>query len=230
MKRAKREKTKKEEIGKQITAASEDRVNGNGLTARQLGEIRKRKPLEAMIANGKDRSEASVLFFVNQLMEEHFWEDDPKWGPFEKLSDTKKANLRSLKSIARTIVSWLKHSDDDDYSPLNPKYGVPDPTIASYWQEFGRQDRELNGVVQEVWKILSRRPKLRAQLDELVYGSLARHQELCLIIGFCAGMKAYKIGLKRSLNNLTMANLENFSIKFPREADNSIAKKIGIII
>src|SRR5258706_9216454 len=89
---------------KQTNAETE--VAAETLTPRQHEEIKKRVPLRAMIAKGKDETEATLLWTIGRLLDEINWEvDDPFFA--KDLTPEHLANYRSLKWNANKVFTWL---------------------------------------------------------------------------------------------------------------------------
>jgi len=201
------------------------------LTPREVEEIEKRKPLRNMIEEGKDKTEATLLFTMMRIVDDiNFDLDDSRYE--RKLGKEARARRFSLRHNADEVLEFLIRRETD-FGTLHPKATFCDPTFAEYWHALrakvsALQIAEANIGTAADWLLTGRKASprklpwtkrgLKKDLDELwplIETATEAKLQLFLLIGFCLGIRSHRKKIQDALDPIKLDLIREFTIEKP---------------
>jgi hypothetical protein len=182
-------------------------------------------PLEAMIASGKDRREAALVFTIAKVLDRIGWKADDS-EIFSTMSPKEQACHSSIQwNIDEVLQVLICH--EETYGILSPKSPFFHPDFADWWREFRLIGKDLfnftEAMGESVGEILPSKPartrfgkKRIFRRVEHLQGEYARKEcELYATIAFCFGIQARKRQIEREADRIKFDLINQTTMKNP---------------
>jgi hypothetical protein len=193
-------------------------------------------PLEAMIAGGKDRREAALLFTIAKVLDRIGWraDDSEMWS---MTSPKEKACHSSIRWNSEQVLRVLI-CEEESYGVISPKSWVFHTDFAEWWREFRFLLKDLFNATEAmgefVGEIAASKPRrtrfgekrLFRKLEHLQGEAIEKQAELCSIIAFCLGVKAHERQVARQSDRLKLEIIAETKMETPDP--DAVAFKPGI--
>lgn len=212
-----------------VSVAPEKTAESETANERRFRETR--ESLEAMIAQGKDQTEAAIFYTIDHILGKASWGLDVSTY-LKYISPKQRARHASLKWIAQDILKCLIWYESS-YSVQHAKGPYAHPAFAEYWKTirttaadlFKTQDNVDLGIECLTANWRAKKPsgftKKRLQADyqklrDLTRKSKNEQEQLYLVIGFVLGVRSRCRKLEQELKRIHLDVLKDFTIKKPQ--------------